>query len=52
MAVESALKDRYDKEIVPILLERFKYGNAMNVPKVVKVVINMGVGDSISNPSS
>jgi large subunit ribosomal protein L5 len=50
MAVESALKDRYDKEIVPILLERFKYGNAMNVPKVVKVVINMGVGDSISNP--
>ncbi len=50
MAVESALKDRYEKEIVPSLMERFKYGNALNVPKIVKVVVNMGVGDSIGNP--
>ncbi len=50
MAVESELKDRYEQEIVPRLMERFKYSNPMNVPKVVKVVVNMGVGDSIANP--
>ncbi|MCL4319038.1 MAG: 50S ribosomal protein L5 [Firmicutes bacterium] len=46
----SELRSRYDKEVAPKLRERFKYNNAMIVPKVVKVVINMGVGDSISNP--
>ncbi|AUW92950.1 MAG: 50S ribosomal protein L5 [Sulfobacillus thermosulfidooxidans] len=50
MAVESELKERYEKEVVPRLMERFKYNNPMNVPKVVKVVVNMGVGDSIANP--
>ncbi|HBQ94153.1 MAG: 50S ribosomal protein L5 [Sulfobacillus benefaciens] len=50
MAVVSELRNRYDKEVVPKLQERFKYKNPMVVPKVVKVVINMGVGDSIGNP--
>ena len=50
MAVVSELRSRYDKEVAPKLRDRFKYKNAMIVPKVVKVVINMGVGDSISNP--
>ncbi len=50
MAVVSELRDRYHKDVVPKLQERFKYKNPMVVPKVVKVVINMGVGDSIGNP--
>jgi large subunit ribosomal protein L5 len=50
MAIESALKERYDKEIVPALMERFKYKNPMQVPKMVKVVVNMGVGDAVGNP--
>jgi large subunit ribosomal protein L5 len=40
------LKERYRAEIVPALLEQFSYGNVMQVPGVVKVVVNMGVGDA------
>lgn len=49
MAIESALKERYDREIVPALVERFHYKNAMEVPKLVKIVVNMGVGDAVGN---
>jgi len=38
------LKERYRKELVPTLSERFGYGNVMAVPKLSKIVINMGVG--------
>jgi len=40
------LKTRYREEIAPGLQEQFSYGNAMQVPRVVKVVVNMGVGDA------
>lgn len=50
MAIESALKERYLKEIVPAMRERFQYKNPMQVPKMVKIVVNMGVGDSVGNP--
>ncbi|MCW2608930.1 MAG: ribosomal protein [Cryptosporangiaceae bacterium] len=40
------LKARYRAEIKPALLEEFSYGNAMQIPRVVKVVVNMGVGDA------
>ena len=40
------LKARYRAEIKPALQEQFSYGNAMQVPGVVKVVVNMGVGDA------
>ncbi len=40
------LKTRYREEIKPALTEQFSYGNAMQVPGVVKVVVNMGVGDA------
>jgi len=49
MAIESALKDRYEQEIIPSLMERFHYKNRMEVPKVVKIVVNMGVGEAVSN---
>ena len=40
------LKQRYREEIRSALTEKFSYGNAMQVPGVVKVVVNMGVGDA------
>ncbi len=45
----SQLKSYYEKEVVPKLLETFKYGNMMEVPKLDKVVLNMGMGEAIHN---
>jgi len=45
----SQLKNYYEKEVVPKLLETFKYGNMMEVPKLDKVVLNMGMGEAIHN---
>jgi len=43
------LQDQYKKEIVPRLKEKFGYRNVMRVPKLSKVVVNMGLGDAIEN---
>ncbi len=43
------LKEMYTKTIVPSLKEEFKYSNVMEVPKLDKIVINMGVGDAAGN---
>ena len=43
------LHDRYKAEIVPGLKEKFGYRNVMQVPKLSKVVVNMGLGDAIEN---
>lgn len=43
------LKERYAKEIVPALTKEFKYRNAMAVPRLRKVVVNMGLGEAIQN---
>ena len=43
------LKERYLKEIVPELMTEFGYRNVMEVPKVSKVTLNMGVGDAKTN---
>jgi large subunit ribosomal protein L5 len=45
----SQLKDSYHKEVVPKLEETFKYKNIMQVPKLEKVVLNMGLGEAIHN---
>jgi large subunit ribosomal protein L5 len=45
----SQLKDRYEKEVVPKLIETFTYKNKMQVPKLKKVVLNMGLGEAIQN---
>lgn len=44
------LKERYQKEVAPKLREQFGYANVMEIPKLEKVVINMGVGDGPSDP--
>ena len=43
------LQDLYRKEIVPRLKEKFGYRNVMQVPRLTKVVVNMGLGDAIEN---
>ena len=43
------LKERYNKEIIPSLREKYNYTNVMEVPKLDKIVINMGVGDATTN---
>jgi large subunit ribosomal protein L5 len=43
------LKDKYKDEIVPAMMEKFKYDSVMQVPKLEKVVINMGVGEARDN---
>lgn len=45
----SQLKSYYEKEVVPKLVEAFKYGNMMQVPKLEKVVLNIGMGEAIHN---
>jgi len=43
------LKDRYQNEIAPALRQKFAYTNVMQIPKVDKIVINMGVGEAVQN---
>jgi large subunit ribosomal protein L5 len=45
----SRLRVRYAKEVIPALMKRFNYGNVMAVPKLEKIVINMGLGEAIAN---
>ncbi|MDZ7577355.1 MAG: 50S ribosomal protein L5 [Candidatus Nanopelagicales bacterium] len=40
------LRERYDSQIVPALMEEFSFGNVMQVPRVSKVSVNMGVGEA------
>ncbi|MEC0371224.1 50S ribosomal protein L5 [Paenibacillus chibensis] len=43
------MKERFLNEITPALMQKFNYSTVMQVPKIEKVVINMGVGDAVSN---
>ncbi|KMK74875.1 50S ribosomal protein L5 [Alkalihalobacillus pseudalcaliphilus] len=43
------LKEKYTNEIVPSLVEKFNYSSVMAVPKIEKIVVNMGIGDAVSN---
>src|SRR5918993_684134 len=45
----SRLKERYDAEVIPALKKEFGYTNAMAIPKVEKVVVNMGLGEATQN---
>ena len=45
-ATSARLKDRYRAEILPAMREEFKYANVMQVPTLVKIVVNMGVGEA------
>ncbi len=43
------LKEKYTQEIAPALAKEFGYSNPMSIPKVQKIVLNMGLGDAIQN---
>ncbi|WP_433746278.1 50S ribosomal protein L5 [Falsibacillus pallidus] len=43
------LKEKFQKEISPALMSKFNYESVMQVPKVEKIIINMGVGDAVQN---
>mgnify|MGYP003226630816 CR=1 FL=1 len=46
------LREQYEKEVVPALMKKFQYKSIMQVPKLDKVVINIGLGDTKENPKS
>ena len=46
------LREQYQKEIVPALMKKFNYKSIMQVPKLDKIVINIGLGDIKENPKS
>jgi large subunit ribosomal protein L5 len=45
----SRLKERYNKEVVPELMSKFGYKNVMQVPRLSKIVLNIGLGEAIQN---
>jgi len=44
------MKEKYLKEVVPAMMKQFGYDNVMQVPKIEKVVVNMGVGAAVQDP--
>lgn len=48
----SRLKEKYQREILPALMKEFKYTSVMQAPRVVKVVINVGMGEAIQHAPS
>ena len=44
------LREQYEKEIIPALMKKFNYKSVMEVPKLDKIVINIGLGDTKENP--
>ena len=47
--METRLRERYENEIAPALMQEFGYGNPMQVPRLVKVAINIGMGEAVTN---
>lgn len=46
------LKEIYKEEIAPALMEELSFENVMQVPKIEKIVVNIGVGEALSNPKA
>ncbi len=44
-----ALKEKYQNEVIPALTQQFGYDNPMSVPKITKVVLNMGLGEAVAD---
>ena len=49
-AVSPRLRDKYSTEVVPALTKQFNYKNPMQVPRLQKIVVNMGLGAAVANP--
>jgi len=46
----AGLKEQYTNECIPALMKEFSYENIMEVPKIEKIVLNMGLGEAVQNP--
>ncbi|HOZ55217.1 MAG TPA: 50S ribosomal protein L5 [Clostridia bacterium] len=46
------LREQYNKEVIPAMMKKFNYTSVMQVPKLDKIVINIGLGDTKENPKS
>lgn len=46
------MHERYNKEIVPALIKAFEFKNVMQVPRIEKIVVNIGMGEALDNPKS
>ena len=46
------LREQYEKEVIPALMKKFNYKSVMQVPKLEKIIINVGLGDIKDNPKS
>ena len=46
------LQEHYQKTVVPALMEQFKYSSAMQVPRITKITLNMGVGEAVADKKS
>ena len=44
------LREQYEKEVIPALMKKFNYKSVMQVPRLEKIVINIGLGDVKENP--
>ena len=47
--MSSGLRQRYDDEVVQALTKEFSYGNPMQVPRLSKIVVNIGLGEALTN---
>ncbi len=43
------MKERYEKEVVPAMMERFEYKNVMQVPRLLRISVNIGLGEALQN---
>jgi large subunit ribosomal protein L5 len=48
----NVLKEKYQKEVVPALMKEFSFSNIMQVPKLEKIVLNIGMGEALDNPKA
>ncbi len=49
---KSRLLERYRNEVIPALMEEFGYSSVMQVPRITKLVVNVGVGEALDNPKA
>lgn len=49
MSYKTLLQEKYTKEVIPAMQEKFSYKNVMEVPKLVKICLNQGVGEAVSD---
>lgn len=49
---ELGIRKRYREEVVPAMMNEFAYGNVMQVPRITKLVVNVGVGEALDNPKA